>query len=235
MNYKQLKKIIGQIREQMVLEQQSGNATHGAQHRPTFSICTTRSRGGNSLVVNHKGQPHDLLGSEVEESYQTELLGPLPWLEREEIFFSRLDSQLNMVNNFYKTKEREFLLRSKQLEVQLETLVEIRGQLAACKIGDQDDSDKETDICRFDRCRLLAIWVYRGWEWKRNDNSSVSDSSLSVSDRGIQRFYGRYSVLDNHGYCTDHPFFSILIEINQSLLGLGSGYFSCQTKFVVCH
>lgn len=53
-NYKQLKQIIRQIREQMVLEQQSGNATHGAQHRPTFSICTTRSRGGNSLVLNKK-------------------------------------------------------------------------------------------------------------------------------------------------------------------------------------
>jgi len=105
-----------------------------------------RSRGGNSLVVNHRRKPHDLFCSEAEELYETELLGPLPWLEHEEIFFFKLDSQLNMVNNFYKIKERELLLRSKQLEVQLETLVDIRGEITACKIGDQDDSEKEVDI-----------------------------------------------------------------------------------------
>jgi hypothetical protein len=53
-NYKQLKKVVRQIRQQIVREQQAGNVVHGAQHKPTFSIRTTRSRGGNSLVRDKK-------------------------------------------------------------------------------------------------------------------------------------------------------------------------------------
>eukprot|EP00253_Pinus_taeda_P032366 PITA_32366 len=236
-NYKQLKKIIGQIREQIVLEQQVGNATHGGQHRPTFSICTTRSRGGNLLVVNHKGQPHDLLGSEAEESYQTELLGPLPWLELEDIFFSRLDSQLNMVNNFYKIKEREFLLRGKQLEVQLETLAEIRGQLAACKIGDQDDCEKEIDIESCEKASTTSAM--------KNGTFCVSRSNVGHAQKMLRtafvEHYKGLTLLQNYSSLNTLAFAKILKKydkvtgkavLDTYLRAVETSYFSSSHKVV---
>ncbi|MCL7030635.1 hypothetical protein MKW94_029892 [Papaver nudicaule] len=66
-------------------------------------------------------------GEGDEESvYQTELLDLFSEEDEVKEFFERLDEELNKVNQFYKTKEREFVERGEALNKQLETLLDLK-------------------------------------------------------------------------------------------------------------
>ncbi|GLJ27007.1 hypothetical protein SUGI_0529230 [Cryptomeria japonica] len=65
--------------------------------------------------------------------------GQAPWAEHDRVFFSSLDSQLNMV------KEKEYIVRGKQLKLQLETLIDTKRALPASRIYDHS-TGQEIDI-----------------------------------------------------------------------------------------
>jgi SPX domain protein involved in polyphosphate accumulation len=170
--------------------------------------------------------------------YETELLGPLPWLEHEEIFFFKLDSQLNMVNNFYKIKERELLLRSKQLEVQLETLVEIRGELAAYKIGDQDDSEKELDIESGENASAMSDMKNRTFCVSR---SKVGPAQKMLCTTFVE-YYKGLTPLQDYSSLNTLAFAKILKKydkvtgkdvMNMYLRAVETSYFSSSEKVVI--
>ncbi|XP_057853631.2 phosphate transporter PHO1-like [Cryptomeria japonica] len=115
-NYKQLKKDIKQIRQQIASKEEH-------------------------LIVHHKTRKSSSGGREM--VYETELIyGQSPWAEHDRVFFSRLDSQLNKVNKFYTTKEKEYLVRDEQLQVQLETLIDTKLALSASKIYDHSNAQE---------------------------------------------------------------------------------------------
>lgn len=67
------------------------------------------------------------------DEYETEVLEPAladadAAAARE--FFARLDAQLNKVNQFYKSKEQEFLERGRSLRRQMDILADLRAARA---------------------------------------------------------------------------------------------------------
>ncbi|KAF8378490.1 hypothetical protein HHK36_029832 [Tetracentron sinense] len=58
--------------------------------------------------------------------YETELLEQFADTDAAKEFFARLDLQLNKVNQFYKTKEKEFMERGESLKNQMEILIELK-------------------------------------------------------------------------------------------------------------
>ena len=61
-------------------------------------------------------------------------------------FFTCLDTQLNKVNQFYKTKEKEFLERGECLKKQMEILIELKDAFKQKQAnGESSQESKEDD------------------------------------------------------------------------------------------
>ncbi|GLJ17557.1 hypothetical protein SUGI_0305350 [Cryptomeria japonica] len=130
-NYKQLKKDIKQIREQIASKE---------DHPVTNKLSASSFLLIDGQIVHHEIRENSNGGMEM--VYQTELVCGQ---ETDRVFFSRLDSQLNMVNKFYRAKENECLVRGEQLQTQLETLIDIKQALPRSKIYDHS-TRQEIDI-----------------------------------------------------------------------------------------
>lgn len=61
--------------------------------------------------------------------YETELLEHFADTEAAAEFFALLDLQLNKVNQFFRTKEKEFVERGESLKKQMEILIELKAAL----------------------------------------------------------------------------------------------------------
>lgn len=86
--------------------------------------------------------------------YETELLEQFENIEAAKEFFACLDLQLNKVNQFYKTKEKEFLERGESLKKQIDILTELkaafkqqRGKGASAQDSKEDASISCTITC----------------------------------------------------------------------------------------
>ncbi|KAL6543746.1 Phosphate transporter PHO1 1 [Orobanche gracilis] len=111
--------------------------------------CTDRSEKRNNSSSNGRGralvsyfrecvfldrrqrepmaiQVHRKLAGDV---YETELLEQLDGTEAAVEFFTCLDNQLNKVNQFYRTKEKEFLERGESLKKQMDILIELKMEI----------------------------------------------------------------------------------------------------------
>jgi hypothetical protein len=83
--------------------------------------------------------------------YETELLEQFEDSDAAKEFFSCLDLQLNKVNQFFKTKEKEFLDRGDCLRKQMEILVELKSafkkQRDKAANSSQDSSEDASINC----------------------------------------------------------------------------------------
>lgn len=83
--------------------------------------------------------------------YETELLEQFADSDAAKEFFSRLDLQLNKVNQFYKKKEKEFLDRGECLKKQVEILLELKAALKQQRankgISAQDSNEDPSISC----------------------------------------------------------------------------------------
>lgn len=59
--------------------------------------------------------------------YETELLEQFADTDATKEFFACLDQQLNKVNSFYRTKEKEFMERGDSLKNQMDILLELKS------------------------------------------------------------------------------------------------------------
>jgi SPX domain protein involved in polyphosphate accumulation len=84
--------------------------------------------------------------------YETELLEQFEDSDAAKEFFSCLDLQLNKVNQFYKTKEKEFLDRGDCLKKQMDILVELKAafkqQRGKAANSAQDSTEDASIDCR---------------------------------------------------------------------------------------
>ncbi|CAN1312777.1 Phosphate transporter PHO1 homolog 1 [Linum perenne] len=94
-------------------------------------------------------QVHKKLASSLSKGdmYETELLDQFEDSEAAKEFFSCLDLQLNKVNQFFKTKEKEFVERGDSLKKQMDILIELKSalkhqhQVTKGSSADLDDDD----------------------------------------------------------------------------------------------
>ena len=106
-----------------------------------FCICT------NGFI--HTEQVHTKLASSGSNSdvYETELLEKIADdTDAAKEFFVCLDTQLNKVNQFYKTKEKEFLERGECMKKQMEILIELKDAFKQKQAtGESTQESKEDD------------------------------------------------------------------------------------------
>ncbi|XP_010265338.1 PREDICTED: phosphate transporter PHO1 homolog 1-like [Nelumbo nucifera] len=93
-------------------------------------------------------QVHTKLASSASKGdmYETELLEKFADTDAAKEFFARLDLQLNKVNQFYRTKEKEFMERGESLKKQMEILIELKAALKQQRVkGASADDDSKDD------------------------------------------------------------------------------------------
>ncbi|XP_075478164.1 phosphate transporter PHO1-like isoform X1 [Primulina tabacum] len=77
----------------------------------------------SKISVGEDGEEEDV------EVYETELIQLFSQEDEVKMFFEMLDDELNKVNQFYKTREREFLERGEILNKQLQILLDLKRVL----------------------------------------------------------------------------------------------------------
>ncbi|KAK3190372.1 hypothetical protein Dsin_029933 [Dipteronia sinensis] len=108
-----------------------------------------------------------VMGDGDEEVYETELAQLFSEEDEIRVFFESLDDELNKVNQFYKTKESEFLERGEILNKQLQILVDLKKILS--------------DRRRKPNSGILS----RSWSSSAR-NSDFSEGSGALSDSGSE-------------------------------------------------
>ncbi|CAN1312779.1 Phosphate transporter PHO1 homolog 1 [Linum perenne] len=114
-------------------------------------LATTLKKLSHFSNRGHHGaiQVHKKLASSLSKGdmYETELLDQFEDSEAAKEFFSCLDLQLNKVNQFFKTKEKEFVERGDSLKKQMDILIELKSalkhqhQVTKGSSADLDDDD----------------------------------------------------------------------------------------------
>lgn len=111
-----------------------------------FSLFGCQRRDHGAIQVHKKLADSASKG----DLYETELLEQFADTDTAKEFFACLDMQLNKVNQFYKTKEKEFLERGECLKKQMEILIELKTILQQQQSGKgasaQDSSKEDASI-----------------------------------------------------------------------------------------
>uniref|UniRef100_A0A0D3CXT4 Uncharacterized protein n=1 Tax=Brassica oleracea var. oleracea TaxID=109376 RepID=A0A0D3CXT4_BRAOL len=127
------------------------------EHTETSLIKTIKSSLGKLSLLGNKDRErsraikvHRKLASSVSNSdvYETELLETIADdTDAAKEFLTCLDTQLNKVNQFYKTKEKEFLEIGECLKKQMEILIEVKDAFnqKQANDGESTQESKEDD------------------------------------------------------------------------------------------
>ncbi|KAL7171321.1 hypothetical protein ACSBR2_036052 [Camellia fascicularis] len=156
-DYWQLKKDLKKLHLLNNNTNNNNNNTTTKQHETSFlSSIMNFSLFGHRHRDHGVIQVHKKLASSASKGdmYETELLEQFADTDAAHEFFSCLDLQLNKVNQFYQTKEREFLERGESLKKQMEILMEVKsalkkqhGKVSSSLDSKEDDSISGTISC----------------------------------------------------------------------------------------
>lgn len=136
-------------------------------------------------------QVHKKLASSASKGdlYETELLEQLVDTEAAKEFFECLDLQLNKVNQFYRTKEKEFMERGESLKKQMEILIELKSELKKqCGKGAAKNSKEDESISCTISCEEESIKDRIGQEQMQDnisDEFERDESTDSPKSDGI--------------------------------------------------
>ncbi|XP_010262400.1 PREDICTED: phosphate transporter PHO1-like isoform X2 [Nelumbo nucifera] len=130
-NYRQLKKNVKEIKLKISRNPEETQYKHefgSSLLNPIRSIAnkiTTRFRSGGvqTEIIQVRSRNS---GGDEEDLYETELVQLFSEEDEVKEFFSRLDEELNKVNQFYRSKESEFVERGEILNKQLQILLELK-------------------------------------------------------------------------------------------------------------
>ncbi|KAJ6324550.1 hypothetical protein OIU76_011782 [Salix suchowensis] len=109
------------------------------------------------------------------DMYETELLEQFEDSDAAKEFFSCLDLQLNKVNQFFKTKEKEFLDRGDCLKKQMEILVELKSAFKKQRDKATNSSQESTEEASID----CTISYEEDSVKDRREEEQIQDNSLS--------------------------------------------------------
>ncbi|KAJ7954680.1 Phosphate transporter PHO1 [Quillaja saponaria] len=125
-NYWQLKKQIKKIKVTRSPKHSDGaDANFGRSIFDTIRFLAGKyyCNSGNTEIIKVRSKTMEDGDAEV---YETELAQLFSEEDEVRVFFERLDEELNKVNQFYKTRESEFLERGEILNKQLHILMELK-------------------------------------------------------------------------------------------------------------
>ncbi|XP_010551323.1 PREDICTED: phosphate transporter PHO1 homolog 1 isoform X2 [Tarenaya hassleriana] len=152
-DYSQLKKDIKRIHlfnARNAVNEKTGKATETSLVKTVRSSVEKLALFGKKRGESHGAiEVHRKIASSASKGfvYETELLenfsDSTDAAAKE--FFARLDGQLNKVNQFYKTKEKEFLERGECLKIQLEVLMTVKDVLKQQKAKAESSQESKED------------------------------------------------------------------------------------------
>ncbi|EOY02189.1 EXS family protein [Theobroma cacao] len=143
--------------------------------------CFGRQRRDHGVIQVHKRLAASASKGDL---YETELLEQFADTDAAKEFFACLDMQLNKVNQFYKTKEKEFLERGESLKKQMEILIELKTilqQQQRSKGASAQDSKEDASISCTISCEEDSVK-------DRTDQEQLQDSCTDELDRNDVSF-----------------------------------------------
>ncbi|XP_078431917.1 EXS (ERD1/XPR1/SYG1) family protein [Wolffia australiana] len=168
-DYWQLKKDLEKVQE--ACKRPSQPSLSRTLLSPIFYLLTSSFDNGPHAMAHPIIQVHKKTAATNKgDTYQTELQEHLAAAEPAKVFFSRLDLQLNKVNQFYRAQEGKFLERGNSLQRQLDILLALRKELK-----------KQRRCCGFSISSEKSIWD----QDKEDDQfKNISSSDMSMKDHG---------------------------------------------------
>ncbi|KAB5538267.1 hypothetical protein DKX38_015800 [Salix brachista] len=151
-DYWQLKKDLKKIH----LLHSNSNPTKHSRHNSLSGNFLSSLKEFSLFGHQHKDHEaihvHKKLASSASKGdmYETELLEQFEDSDAAKEFFSCLDLQLNKVNQFFKTKEKEFLDRGDCLKKQMEILVELKSAFKKQRDKATNSSQESTEEASID-------------------------------------------------------------------------------------
>ncbi|CAN6727599.1 unnamed protein product [Malus baccata var. baccata] len=130
-DYWQLKKDLKKIN----LLDSNNNKNSPTNHQNSSSLSNTLVTSIRKFTpFSHPHREHDLIhvhkklasSASKGDMYETEMLEQFADTNAAKEFFSFLDLQLNKVNQFFRTKEKEFMERGESLKKQMDILIELK-------------------------------------------------------------------------------------------------------------
>ncbi|XP_039042331.1 phosphate transporter PHO1 homolog 1-like [Hibiscus syriacus] len=210
-DYRQLKKDLKKI-----------HPATNAEHTTTSFVDKVSSAIGNfSLFSHHRRhdrgliQVHKRLAASTSRGdliYETELLEQFADTDAAKEFFACLDLQLNKVNQFYKTKEKEFLERGECLKKQMQILTELKSIIKQRRRGGSaPDEEEDASISCTISCEEDSVKDRTEQEQLQQDgctnesdknevsssDSPRSDSMLKSTSINMKREKGRLRLLSD--------------------------------------
>ncbi|XVF42966.1 hypothetical protein PTKIN_Ptkin02bG0002300 [Pterospermum kingtungense] len=143
-----------------------------------FFFC--RQRRDHGVIQVHKRLEASASNGDL---YETELLEQFADTDAAKEFFACLDMQLNKVNQFYKTKEKEFLERGECLMKQMEILIELKTiiqQKLSAKGASAQDSKEDASISGTISCEEDSV--------RDRTEQELQDSCADESERNDVSF-----------------------------------------------
>ncbi|KAL4383715.1 hypothetical protein GQ457_15G005550 [Hibiscus cannabinus] len=191
-DYRQLKKTLKKIH---LLDTDAANAQRITTSFPDkllssigkFSLFGLRRRQEHGVIQVHKRLAAS--ASRGDLLYETELLEQFADTDAAKEFFACLDMQLNKVNQFYKTKEKEFLERGeclkKQMQIltELKTIIKQRRRSSSAPDEEEDASISCTISCEEDSVKDRTEQVQLQQDGCSTDESDKTEVSFSDSPR----------------------------------------------------
>lgn len=132
------------------------------------------------LIDGGCGQVHKRLTASASKGgdllYETELLEQFADTDAAKDFFECLDMQLNKVNQFYKTKEKEFLERGECLKKQMQILSELKTIIKQQqhRKGEEEDASISCSIS----CGIISIYFMFQQTFCVNNRTTFSFPSI---------------------------------------------------------
>lgn len=183
--------------------------------------------GHHQSRTNGAIQVHKKLASSDREGdlYETELVEQFSDLEAAKEFFACLDHQLNKVNKFFRTKEKEFLDRGEYLKRQIEILVELKAF-----VSEQSGKDPSSvhDVGEEDSSISSAVPCEKESTVKGQDQEQMQEKKaleldeLGKSDELPLTESAKWDEVGKSG--------TLKREYSNKLRSLSSRSFSCQGK-----
>ncbi|XP_030548274.1 phosphate transporter PHO1 homolog 1-like [Rhodamnia argentea] len=178
-------------------------------------------RTDDAIHVHKKLASSDRQG----DLYETQLVEQFSDLEAAKEFFACLDHQLNKVNKFFRTKEREFLDRGESLKRQIEILVELKAFVSEQSGKDPssayDVGEEYASISCAISCEEESIAKGQDQEQMQEEKALELDE-LWKSDELLLTESAKWDEAGKSG--------AIKREYSKKLRSLSSRSFSCQGK-----
>ncbi|KAF8036263.1 hypothetical protein BT93_C2088 [Corymbia citriodora subsp. variegata] len=179
-----------------------------------------QSRTDGAIQVHKKLASSDRQG----DLYETELVEQFSDLEAAKEFFACLDHQLNKVNTFFRTKEREFLDRGESLKRQIEILVEQKAF-----VSEQSGKDPSSvhDVGEEDASISRAISCEESIAKGQDQEQMQEKKSLELDELGKS---DELPLSESAKWDEGEKSRTLKREYSNKLRSLSSQSFSCQGK-----